>query len=87
MFHRCILLFVIASLAVSCSAAWATSIFVDINSKNVSTTVDLQAYPTGVSPLGAGGGVCLQGAEASNASYYDVCYYSGGTAGTMTNMN
>ena len=53
MFHRYVLLFVIASLTVSGRAAWASDVFVDINSKNVSSTVDLQAYPTGVSPLAA----------------------------------
>ena len=87
MFHRFVLLFVIASLAISGGAAWATSIFVDINTKNVSSTVDLTAYPTGVSPLGAGGGVCLEGAQGAGTNYYDVCYYSGGTAGTMSNMS
>ena len=59
MFHRCILLFVIASLAVSGGAAWATSIFVNVNAHNALSNRDLQAWPAGVS---AGGAVVLPGA-------------------------
>ena len=84
MFHRYLLLFVVASLTVSGRTAWAFDVFVDVNAKNASTTADLQAYPTGVSP---GGACVLQGATASNASYYDVCYYPGGPAGAMTNID
>ena len=87
MFHRSVLLFVVASLAVSGGAARATSLFVNINANSTISGKDLTACPTGVSPLSAGGGVCLQGAQGSNSNYYDVCYYSGGTAGTMTSMD
>jgi hypothetical protein len=90
MFHRCVLLFVVASLALSGSAAWAAGVFVDINAFNNQTNRDLRAYPTGVSPLSAGGGVVLQGAQnltANPVPYYDSCYYSGGTSGVMSNLS
>jgi hypothetical protein len=83
MFHRCILLFVVASLAVSVNSAWATSFFVDIANYNTST--DTNIYPTGVCPLSAGGGVVLQGGTGS--SWTDPLYYSGGTSGTMSKTN
>ena len=87
MFHRCILLFVVVSLAVSGVPAWAAvGYFVNVSSFNPSTTTDLQAFPTGVSPLSAGGGVSVEASTAANANYYDVCYYSGGTAGTFSRM-
>jgi hypothetical protein len=85
MFHRCILLLLGAGLAVSGGAVWATGLsFVDISALNTSTTVDLQSCPMGVGP---GGTAVLAGAKLNNANYYDVCYYSGGTSGTMSNIN
>jgi hypothetical protein len=90
MFHRSILLLLIASLALSGGAAWAAGVFVDINSFNNQSNRDLRAYPTGVSPLSAGGGVVLQGAQnltANPVPYYDSCYYSGGTSGVMSNLS
>jgi probable HAF family extracellular repeat protein len=89
MCHRCILLVVVASLALSGGAAWATSVFVDINTFNNQSNRDIRAYPTGVSPLSAGGGVVMQGAQNTTANpvpYYDSCYYSGGTSGVMSNL-
>ena len=81
MFHRCILLFVIVSLALSGGAAWAASVFVNINAHNSLTNRDLQAFPAGVS---AGGVVVLQGLQTTGNPPYcmDACYYSGGSNGT-----
>ena len=59
MFHRSVLLFVIALLTVSGGAAWAFDVFVNINAKSAISGSDLSAYPTGVS---AGGACVLQGA-------------------------
>ena len=83
MFHRCSFFLLALSLAVSGGPAWATSVFVNVGATNTSSTTDLQAIPTGVA---TGGAAVMAGAQTTNASYYDVCYYSGGAAGTMKNV-
>ena len=81
-FHRCLLLLLAASLSVSQGAVGAESTFVDVEPLNSSATADLQSFPT----VANGGAAVLGRAQASNSNYYDVCYYSGGSSGTMTNV-
>ncbi len=79
MLSRCLLFFLVASLAVSAGALRANPLFVDISATDGNT----QAWPTGVS---AGGAVVMQGLQ-STRGYFDIDYYPGGTTGTMTNVN
>ncbi len=79
MFHRSLLTLVATSLAVSAGALRANPLFVDLSATDGNT----QAWPTGVS---AGGAVVMQGLQ-STRGYYDIDYYPGGAAGTMTNVN
>ncbi len=79
MFHRCLSLLLVTSLAVSAGAAWANAVCVDISA----TDANAKAWPTGVCASGA---VVMQGMQTSG-SYYDIDYYPGGATGTMTKIN
>ncbi len=81
MFHRCLLILAVASLALFGGPAWASSVFVNMSA----TDGNLQAWPTGISPTG---GVIMQGYYPSQSQYYTPYAYPAGTAGgTMTNIN
>ena len=82
MLRRCLLLVLLASLAVSAPAAWAAGVFVYISA----TDGNAQVWPTGVSTSGA---VSMQGLNTSgyDYTYYNIDYYPGGAAGTMLNVN
>ncbi len=79
MFRRLGMLLCVFSLAVAAAGvASATSLFVDLSGLAGYTA----AYPTGVNGAGQ---VSLAGSTGSN--YYNTYLYTGGTAGTMDNIN
>ena len=82
MLRRCLLLVLLASLAVSAPAAWAAGVFVNISA----TDGNAQVWPTGVSTSGA---VSMQGLNTSgyDYTYYNIDYYPGGAGRTMSNVN
>ena len=84
MFHRYVLLFVIASLAVSGGAAWAFDVFVNVNATNARSRKTFRPSQPASPPAGL---VLWRGRRLSNANYYDVCYYPGTPSGTMTSMD
>jgi probable HAF family extracellular repeat protein len=78
--RRCLLLLVVASLAIPGGTVCAFDVFVDISATDGYT----QADPTGVA---TGGVAVLQGPMPTLATYfYDTFTYPGATTGTMTNL-
>ena len=71
-------------LLCGCAAVASATSFVDLSALTTGGSGYFNAYPTGITSSGA---VSLQGLYNGGSAYYHTWLYSGGTAGSMTDIS